>query len=140
MTPFLTRNDSNQRTACARSVRVSPHVCCPVYKSTEYQVPVSSLQTCHAAVLFRAPEPKQLRQNRQVHLGNCCSEDLQKGSLPSARAWYLQKIQEQCRIIQLMRGRSVSSLPPTLISVACFVVRNISPRVQFALSMAPMVA
>ena len=31
MTPFSLR-DSNQRTACARSVGVSPHVCCQVYK------------------------------------------------------------------------------------------------------------
>ena len=31
MTPFSLR-DSNQKTACACSVRVSPHVCCQVYK------------------------------------------------------------------------------------------------------------
>ena len=31
MKPFSLR-DSNQRTACARSVRVNPHVCCQVYK------------------------------------------------------------------------------------------------------------
>ena len=39
MTPFSLR-DSNQRTACARSVRVSPHVCCQVYK---VQVSVSNI-------------------------------------------------------------------------------------------------
>ena len=39
MTPFSLR-DSNQRTACARSVRVSPHVCCQVFK---VQVPVSNI-------------------------------------------------------------------------------------------------
>ena len=39
MTPFSPR-DSNQRTACARSVRVSPHVCCQVYK---VQVSVSNI-------------------------------------------------------------------------------------------------
>ena len=39
MTPFSLR-DSNQRTACARSVRVSPHVCCHVYK---VQVSVSNI-------------------------------------------------------------------------------------------------
>ena len=41
MTPFSLR-DSNQRTACARSVRVSPHVCCQVYK---VQVSVSNIVT-----------------------------------------------------------------------------------------------
>ena len=41
MTPFSLR-DSNQRTACARSVRVSPHVCCQVYKM---QVSVSNIVT-----------------------------------------------------------------------------------------------
>ena len=46
MTPFLTQNDSNQRTACTRSVRVSPHVCCQVYTSTKrYQVSVSNTVT-----------------------------------------------------------------------------------------------
>ena len=39
MTPFSLR-DSNQWTACARSVRVSPHVCCQVYK---VQVSVSNI-------------------------------------------------------------------------------------------------
>ena len=39
MTPFSLR-DSNQRTACARSVRVSPHVCCQVSK---VQVSVSNI-------------------------------------------------------------------------------------------------
>ena len=39
MTPFSLR-DPNQRTACARSVRVSPHVCCQVYK---VQVSVSNI-------------------------------------------------------------------------------------------------
>ena len=39
MTPFSLR-DSNQRPACARSVRVSPHVCCQVYKE---QVSVSNI-------------------------------------------------------------------------------------------------
>ena len=39
MTPFSLR-DSNQRTACARSVRVNPHVCCQVYK---VQVSVSNI-------------------------------------------------------------------------------------------------
>ena len=39
MTPFSLR-DSNQRTSCARSVRVSPHVCCQVYK---VQVSVSNI-------------------------------------------------------------------------------------------------
>ena len=52
MTPFLTRNDSNQRTACARSVRVCPHVCCQVYKSTRYQVSVSN--TVKEATGFRS--------------------------------------------------------------------------------------
>ena len=42
MTPLLTRNVSNQRTACASSVRVCPHVCCQVYKSTRNQVSVSN--------------------------------------------------------------------------------------------------
>ena len=41
MTPFSLR-DSNWRTACARSVRVSPHVCCQVYK---VQVSVSNIAT-----------------------------------------------------------------------------------------------
>ena len=41
MTPFLTRNDSRHRTACASSVRVCPHVCHQVYKSTKYQVSAS---------------------------------------------------------------------------------------------------
>ena len=59
---------------------------------------------------------------------------------PSARTWYLQKIQQQCRVTQLMRGWSVFSLPPTLVSVACFTVRNISSRNWLALSMAPKVA
>ena len=39
MTTFSLR-DSNQRTACARSVWVSPHVCCQVYK---VQVSVSNI-------------------------------------------------------------------------------------------------
>ena len=39
MTPFSLR-DSNQSTACARSVRVIPHVCCQVYK---VQVSVSNI-------------------------------------------------------------------------------------------------
>ena len=39
MTPFSLR-DSNQKTACARSVRVSPNVCCQVYK---VQVSVSNI-------------------------------------------------------------------------------------------------
>ena len=39
MTPFSLRY-SNQRTACACSVRVSPHVCCQVYK---VQVSVSNI-------------------------------------------------------------------------------------------------
>ena len=39
MTPF-SRRDSNQRTACARPGRVSPHVCCQVYK---VQVSVSNI-------------------------------------------------------------------------------------------------
>ena len=45
MTPFFTRNHSNQRTPCARSVRVSPHDCCQVYKSTVYQVSESNTVT-----------------------------------------------------------------------------------------------
>ena len=39
VTPFSLR-DSNQRTACALLVRVSPHVCCQVYK---VQVSVSNI-------------------------------------------------------------------------------------------------
>ena len=45
MTPCLTRHDSNQRSACAPSVRVCPHVCCQVYKSTKYQFSVSNTAT-----------------------------------------------------------------------------------------------
>ena len=63
-----------------------------------------------------------------------------KGVLPSARTWYVQQIQQQCRIIELMRRWSISSLPPTLISVACFIVRDISSWVRFALTMVRMVA
>ena len=47
MTPFLTRNDANQKTPCARSVRPGPHVCCQVYKSTK--VPSLSQQHRHGS-------------------------------------------------------------------------------------------
>ena len=44
MTPFFTRNHSNQKTACALSVRVKPHVCCQVCK-----VPSLSQQHRHGS-------------------------------------------------------------------------------------------
>ena len=56
MTPFLTRNDSNQKTACARSVRVCPNACCRVFKSTSYQVSVSNTVT--EATTFRLCMPR----------------------------------------------------------------------------------
>ena len=45
LTPFLTRNGTNQRTACARSVKVCPHVCCQFYNSAKYQVSISNTVT-----------------------------------------------------------------------------------------------
>ena len=42
---LFTRSLSNQRTACARSVSVNPHVRCQAYKSTTYQVSASNTVT-----------------------------------------------------------------------------------------------
>ena len=48
-------------------------------------------------------------------------------------------MQQQCHTIHQMSW-FVSGLPPTLVSIACFSVRNTPPSVLFALSMIPMVA
>ena len=71
MTPFLTRSDSNQRTACARSVRVCPHVCCQVYKSPRYQVTVSN--TVREATGFRSIPTSIHKYPRSVscHVPRC---------------------------------------------------------------------
>ena len=53
---------------------------------------------------------------------------MSKGVLPSARTWYLQKIQQQCRIIQLMKGWSVSSLQLSFQSRAASLCATSLPR------------
>ena len=53
MTPFLTRKGFEpEDSTCARSVRVCPHVCCQVHKSTRYQVSASN--TVREATGFRS--------------------------------------------------------------------------------------
>ena len=61
--------------------------------------PANSLRTCHAAALVQVPEPKRFRRNRQVRLGSCFVHDTCK------------KTQQQCRIIQLIRGLALSMAP-----------------------------
>ena len=61
----------NFRTLCS-----SQHKC----SSELYVFLATPAQANSQAFLFQVPEPKRFRQNRQVHLGNCCSEALDKGS------------------------------------------------------------
>ena len=71
MTPFLTRNDSKQRTACASSVRVCPDVCCEICTSTRYQVSVSN--TVREATGFRSIPTSIHKYPRSVscHVPRC---------------------------------------------------------------------
>ena len=90
------------RTCVPRARRRTSALRCFPFCPTR-RAPVGSLHTCHAAVLFQVPEPSRLRQSRQIRLGNCCSESTSKGVLPSARAWYLQKIQHNVSSSSWMR-------------------------------------
>ena len=66
---FFTRNHSNQRTACAISVRVSPHVCCQVHKSTKYQVSVSN--TVAEATGFMSIPTSKYPRSVSCHVPRC---------------------------------------------------------------------
>ena len=112
MTPFSLR-DSNQRTACARSVRVSPHVCCQAHKvqvSVSNNVSDATGSRVHTTSIHKYPPSVSCHVPRCSILSQHISPMMRPNELPQ-NPICTPLGDDDCNVFRLS---GMSSLPLTL--------------------------
>ena len=122
MTPFSLR-DSNQRTACARSVRVNPHVCCQVYK---VQVSVSNIVSdatgsrVHTTSIHKYPPSVSCHVPRCSILSQHISPMMRPNELPQNPISINRKMRKkEEKVEQKKERKKTKKCLPCFCSVSC---------------------